>query len=131
MIYTIIHYHRKHTHTSDSKCVSNCSTKFQNKHFTETSRLNNSSLIYRGALPCRKSIRLQWRNRKKRLHVYCGYFWRHAYLIKLRVESLFLHCRLVLGLFPHIWLQDSVKERKTEAKVTLKSDHYSPVQHRG
>ena len=38
------------------------------------------------------------------------------YLIEFGIESLFLHCSLVLGLFPHIWLQHAEEERKRKAK---------------
>lgn len=38
------------------------------------------------------------------------------YLVEFGVESLFFYCSLVLGLFPHIWLQDAKRERKKERK---------------
>lgn len=39
------------------------------------------------------------------------------YLIKFRIKSLFLHCRLVLWLFPHVRLQEAERKRQNRRTV--------------
>lgn len=44
------------------------------------------------------------------------------YLVEFGVESLFFYCSLVLGLFPHIWLQDAKRETKKREKREKRDD---------